>query len=77
VQTQVPTSIGRSDVVVKNRNYIYVFEIKVHGTAADALEQIARQRYTAAYEADPRPVIRIGVQYDAPTRTITEWQVER
>jgi hypothetical protein len=77
VQTQVPTSIGRSDVVVKNRNYIYVFEIKVHGTAADALEQIERQRYTAAYEADPRPVIRIGVQYDAPTRTITEWQVER
>ncbi|MDR0895223.1 MAG: ATP-binding protein [Prevotellaceae bacterium] len=77
VQTQVPTSIGRADVVVKNRNYIYVFEIKVHGTASDALEQIERQRYTAAYEADPRPVVRIGVQYDAPTRTITEWRVER
>jgi hypothetical protein len=76
VQTQVPSAIGRADVVVKNRKYIYVFEIKVHGTADDALEQIERQRYTAAYEADPRQVVRIGVHYDAQTRGITEWKVE-
>ncbi|MDR0894426.1 MAG: ATP-binding protein [Prevotellaceae bacterium] len=76
-QTQVPTAIGRADVVIKNRQYIYIFEIKVHGTADDALEQIERQHYAVPYETDPRQVVRIGVTYDAQTRGITDWKVER
>jgi hypothetical protein len=74
VQTQVPTAIGRADVVVKNKKYIYLFEIKVHGTADDGLAQIERQHYAVPYEADTRQVVRIGVQYDAQTRGITEWK---
>ncbi|MDR0894621.1 MAG: ATP-binding protein, partial [Prevotellaceae bacterium] len=77
VQTQVPTAIGRADVVVKNKKYIYIFEIKVHGTADDGLAQIERQHYAVPYETDTRQVVRIGVQYDAPTRSITEWKIER
>jgi hypothetical protein len=76
VQTQVPTAIGRSDVVVRNKKYIYIFEIKVHGTADDGLAQIERQHYAASYETDTRQVVRVGVQYDAETRGITEWKVE-
>jgi hypothetical protein len=75
-QTQVPTAIGRADVVVKNKKYIYLFEIKVHGTADDGLAQIERQHYTVPYETDTRQVIRIGVQYDVRTRGITEWKTE-
>jgi hypothetical protein len=77
VRTQVPTAIGRADVVVMNKEYIYIFEIKVHGTADDALEQIERQHYAVPYETDTRQVVRIGVTYDAQTRGITEWKVER
>jgi hypothetical protein len=75
VQTQVPTSIGRADVVVKNKKYIYIFEIKVHGTPNDGLAQIERQHYAVPYETDSRQVVRIGVHYDAETRGITEWKM--
>jgi hypothetical protein len=75
VQTQVPTAIGRADVVVMNKKYIYIFEIKVHGTVDDALEQIERQHYAVPYETDTRQVVRIGVTYDAHTRGITDWKI--
>ncbi|MDR0894646.1 MAG: ATP-binding protein [Prevotellaceae bacterium] len=74
-QTQVPTAIGRSDVVVKNKKYIYIFEIKLHGTAEGGLAQIERQHYAVPYETDNRQVVRISVQYDAETRGITEWKI--
>jgi AcrR family transcriptional regulator len=76
-QTQIPTAIGRADVVVMNKQYIYIFEIKVHGTVDDALEQIERQHYAVPYETDTRQVVRIGVTYDAQTRSITDWKIEK
>ncbi|MDR0895865.1 MAG: ATP-binding protein [Prevotellaceae bacterium] len=76
-QTQIPSAIGRADVVVMNKQYIYLFEIKVHGTVDAALEQIERQHYAVPYEADTRQVVRIGVNYDAQTRGITDWKIER
>jgi hypothetical protein len=75
-RTQIPTAIGRADVVVMNKQYIYIFEIKIHGTADDALEQIERQHYAVPYETDKRQVVRIGVNYDAQTRGITDWKIE-
>jgi AcrR family transcriptional regulator len=74
-QTQIPTAIGRADVVVMNKQYIYIFEIKVHGTVDDALYQIERQHYAVPYETDKRQVVRIGVNYDAQTRVITDWKI--
>jgi hypothetical protein len=59
-----------------NKQYIYIFEIKVHGTVDAALEQIERQHYAVPYETDTRRVVRIGVNYDAQTRGITDWKIE-
>jgi hypothetical protein len=74
VQTQLKTAAGRADVVITNKEYVYVFELKVDATPDEALAQIDDKGYGIAYEADGRQVVKVGVCYDKATRGITEWK---
>jgi hypothetical protein len=75
VDAEVNTAIGRADVVMKLKDAIYVFELKVDGTAQEALAQINSKGYAIPYQADHRPVVKIGVNFDSATRTIGEWEI--
>ena len=55
--------------------YIYVFEFKLDGKAAEALQQIDNRGYARAYEADVRPLYKIGATFSSKTGTIEEWIV--
>jgi hypothetical protein len=77
VRTQVKTSMGRADVVVINKEYIYVIELKVDSTPEEALVQINAKGYATPYETDGRPVIKVGVNYDTATRSVSGWKEER
>jgi hypothetical protein len=72
-QSEVRSAIGRSDAVVKTRDYIYVFEFKLNGTATKALEQIDEKGYLIPYSADGRRLVKVGVSFDAEERNIGEW----
>lgn len=76
VETEVKSAIGRSDIVVKLQDAIYVFEFKMNGTAEEALAQINSKGYAIPYQTDHRRVVKIGVNFDSTTRTIGEWIVE-
>lgn len=76
VETEVKSAIGRSDIVVKLQDAIYVFEFKMDGTAEEALAQINSKRYAIPYQTDHRRVVKIGVNFDSATRTVGEWMVE-
>ena len=41
----------------------YVFELKVNGTAQEALDQINGKGYALPYETEGRRVVKVGVQY--------------
>ena len=69
------TSRGRIDIVIKARNYIYVMELKLDGSADDALNQIEEMGYAAPFANDSRPLFRIGVNFSSKTRCIAEWKV--
>ena len=75
VRTQVKCAGGRVDMVVWMPDAIYVFELKKDGTAQKALEQIDSKGYAIPYQTDDRRVVKVGVKFDAETRTIDSWQI--
>ncbi len=75
VKTQVKCAGGRVDMVVWMPDAIYVFEMKRDGTAQKALGQIDSKGYAIPYQTDGRRVVKVGVKFDAQTRTIDSWQI--
>ena len=75
-QTQVKCAGGRVDFVVQMPEAIYVFELKVNGTAQEAIEQINSHGYALPYSTDRRKVVKIGAQFDRDTMTVGEYIIE-
>ncbi|MCL1932658.1 MAG: PD-(D/E)XK nuclease domain-containing protein, partial [Candidatus Azobacteroides sp.] len=75
VQTEVKTSEGRADAVVKTSDTIFVFEFKTdaHGTAEDALKQIDDKGYSIPYTADGRKIVKVGATFDSDKRRLSRW----
>ena len=76
VRTQVRCATGRADVVVFMPNTILVMELKVHGTAQEALDQINEKGYARPYLTDGRKLVKVGLKFSIETKTIEEWKVE-
>jgi hypothetical protein len=76
-EVEVNTAVGRTDVVIKNAKNIFVIELKVDGTAEEALAQINSKNYAIPYKYDGREVVKIGVNISSENnvRTITDWKV--
>ena len=75
VKTQVKCAGGRADMVVWMPDTVYVFELKVNGTAQQALAQIDQKGYAIPYQADGRRVVKVGVKFNADTRVPEDWVV--
>ena len=75
VRTQVKCSKGRADMVVWMPDTIYVLELKVNGTAEDALRQIEEKGYAKPYYTDGRKVVKVGIRFLPETMTVEEWKI--
>ena len=75
VRTQVRCAGGRADMVILMPDATYVFELKVCGTAAEALQQIDSKDYALPYKADGKRIVKIGVKFNPDTRVPEEWIV--
>ena len=75
VRTQVKCHGGRIDMVVLMPQTTYVFELKMHETARQALEQIDQRGYALPYQTDGRKVVKVGLHFNLDTRTLDEWVV--
>ena len=78
-QVEVKNARGRCDVVLKNRQTIYVLELKIDGSATvdDALAQINEKDYLIPYWNDRRRKVKVGVVVDPEARTIKEWRTDK
>ena len=76
VYTEKQLSEGRADCIVETPQYVYIFEFKLDGTAAEALQQIKDKAYATAYDADPHKIFLLGVSFSSKTGTTEEWKVE-
>jgi len=75
VDIERTTSYGRIDMVVKTQDNIYVIEIKLDGTADEALKQIEEKGYAAPYAMDKRKLYKIGINFASDIRGISEWKI--
>ncbi len=75
VQTQVKCARGRADMVVFMPDAIYVMELKLNGTAQDALDQIRDKGYAARYATDGRRIVKVGMGFSIEKRTLTEYLI--
>ena len=73
-------SIGRADEVLIADRYIYIFELKIDRSAAEALEQIKDRHYAEKYIQRAREengkIILTGISISSETRNITEYMHE-
>ena len=76
VQVEYHTSRGRIDLVMQTRQYIYVMEFKLEGTAEEALRQMEDKQYARPFEADGRKVFKVGVNFSNEARNIEKWLVK-
>ena len=74
VYVEKAQSQGRVDCVVETPQYVYIFEFKLDGTAAEALQQIEDRGYAREYAADTRQLYRVGVGFSSETGTVSDWE---
>ena len=77
VVAEESTSRGRSDLVVRHPEGVWVFELKGRGDAGDALAQIERKGYAEKYRHLGLPIHRVGVAFTEQARNIAAFEVER
>ena len=75
-QAEYRTSRGRMDMVIKTKDYIYVFEFKFDKSAKEALEQIDSKDYPLAFQQDERKLYKVGVNFSSQTKNIDEYIIQ-
>ena len=75
--TQVKVARGRTDVAVFMPDAVYVMELKMRGTAQEALDQINSKDYAIPYQAEGKPVVKIGIAFSKETKTVSDWIIEQ
>ena len=76
VKAEYHTSAGRIDLVLHTKDYTYVLEFKLDGTAEEALQQIQDKSYALPFETGETHVFRIGLNFSSETRNIGKWVME-
>jgi hypothetical protein len=71
---EVQQAVGRPDIVVRTRKYIYIIEVKFDSTPQVALRQIEEKLYAVPYAMDGREIIKLGVNFSSESRTIDAWE---
>ena len=70
-------TVGRGDLVATHPCGVYVFELKVDATAADALAQIRAKGYAEPYRARGLPIWAVGLAFDSKTRRLVDAAAEQ
>lgn len=76
VEVERTISDGRMDMLVKAKDYIYIFEFKYDQTADVALRQIDEKGYAKPFALDKRKLFKVGVNFNCKKRCIDDWKVE-
>ena len=63
-------------MLIGTDKYVYVIELKLDGSAEEALAQINSKEYSLPFTAGGRAVIKIGANILRETRNLERWVVE-
>jgi hypothetical protein len=72
VQSEVQTSDGRLDVLIRLKEYIYCIEFKLDKSAEDALQQIIQKGYLTPFAHENKKRIAIGINFSTEKKKVEE-----
>ena len=75
VDLEVRTATGRVDMVLKMPDKVYILELKFNKSAEEALQQIDVKNYPVRFRQYGLPIVKVGVNFDGATRTLSEWKI--
>ena len=76
VQAEYRTSRGRIDLTIGTDKYVYIIELKLDGSAEEALAQINEKDYALPFAVDGREIVKIGANITSETRNLERWVME-
>ncbi|MGV8090965.1 MAG: PD-(D/E)XK nuclease domain-containing protein [Mangrovibacterium sp.] len=76
IESEVHSSKGRCDVLIKTSTHIYAIELKLNSSAQQALNQIFEKGYLHPYQSDLRQKVAIGINFSSEKRAIEQYLVK-
>ena len=76
VDVVVRTPKGRVDVVMRTIHTLYVIELKLDKSADSALAQINLKNYPERCVLCGLPVVKVGINFDSESHTLSDWIIE-
>ena len=73
---EVRTATGRVDMVLRTAQILYLFELKLNRSAEAAMQQINLKDYPARFALCGLPIVKVGINFDAESHTISNWEIE-
>ena len=73
IQAEYRTSRGRIDLLIGTDKYVYIIELKLDGSAEEALAQINAKDYALPFSVYGREVVKIGANVTSETRNLERW----
>lgn len=67
---------GFIDLLVQTDDYIYVIELKINGTAEEAMRQIVQKNYCTAFNLDKRRLYRIAIGFSKHEQNIKDYIID-
>ena len=76
VDVEVHTPNGRVDVVMETEDTLYLIELKLNKSAQSAMQQINLKQYDQRFARCGKPIVKVGVNFDAKKGNIEDWTIE-
>ena len=73
---EVRTATGRVDMVLQTAQRLYLFELKLNRSAEAAMQQLNLKDYPARFAHCGLPIVKVGINFDAESHTISDWKIE-
>ena len=76
IQSEVQTSDGRMDALIRLQDYVYCIEFKLDESAEKALQQIKDKGYLQPFSQEHKKLIAIGINFSTETKKVAglEWE---
>ena len=72
---EVRTPTGRVDVVMRTHSTLYIIELKLDKSAAEALRQIDLKQYPERFALCGLPIVKVGINFDTERHTLESWEI--
>ncbi len=76
VDVEVHTPNGRVDIVMLTKDTLYIMELKLNKDAQTAMQQINLKQYDQRFARCGKPIVKVGINFDAKKGNIENWTIE-